>query len=457
MSAYIPESGFSDLAKVKRVARPIHHLLDSLPAKATFENIAVIGLGYVGLPLAVHLSYKFASVAGYDISEKRISEINRGYDATKEIGQAALERCGLRASASPAEIADASFYIVTVPTPINEARQPDLSPLKSACEVVGPHLQKGDVVVFESTVYPGVTEDFCAPILEKISGLKAGIDFGLGYSPERINPGDKVNTIDNVVKVVSGDTPRTLERVRAVYEMVVGAGLHAAASIKVAEAAKVLENTQRDINIALMNEMSLICNKINISTRDVIDAAATKWNFLPFTPGLVGGHCIGVDPYYLATLSEMIGHHPQVILAGRRTNDGMVRHVADSALRLMIERGESVRNLRIGVCGITFKEDVPDIRNSKTLELVNILRGYGMDPLVHDPHCDPDEAKALGFELCDTAEFTDLDVMILATPHGKYVDDKQFLKRIKPGGILMDVKGAYRKDECARTLKYWSL
>ncbi len=446
-----------NLVDAKRVERPLHLVLDNAPAKARFENIAVIGLGYVGLPLAVRLSEKFARVAGFDISAQRIAEINKGFDATHEISQMELRGSSLQASDNLSEAADASFYIVTVPTPINDARQPDLTPLSSACEMIGPYLKKGDVVVFESTVYPGVTEDFCAPILERTSGLKASEDFGLGYSPERINPGDKVNTIENVVKVISGDTPETLERVRAVYDMVIDAGLHAAPNIKVAEAAKVLENTQRDINIALMNEMSLICDKIDISTNEVIEAAATKWNFLPFTPGLVGGHCIGVDPYYLATLSEKIGHHPQVILAGRRTNDGMVRHVANAALRLMIERGSSVRDMRVGVCGITFKEDVPDIRNSKSLELVKLLREYSIEPLVHDPHCDRKEAKSLGFELCHTAELTNLDLMILATPHAKYTSDPRFLNRIRNNGILMDVRGAYRNSEKSKALTYWSL
>jgi UDP-N-acetyl-D-galactosamine dehydrogenase len=451
------DPGFAIAPEMVRAVEDIREGQNQPSGKATFESIALIGLGYVGLPLAVHLANKFERVCGLDVSEKRVAEINRGFDATYEIGNIALQRSGLRASANSDDVADATFYIVTVPTPINEARQPDLSPLQSACEAIGPLLNPGNVVVFESTVYPGVTEEFCAPILERLSGLKAGLDFGLGYSPERINPGDKHNTIDKVTKVVSADTPETLARVEAVYGLVVTAGLYAAPSIKVAEAAKVLENTQRDINIALMNEMSLICDKININTRDVIDAAATKWNFLPFTPGLVGGHCIGVDPYYLSMLAEKVGHHPQVILAGRRTNDGMVRHVANAALRLMIERGDAVRDMRVGICGITFKEDVPDIRNSKTLELVEILRGYGMTPVVHDPHCDPAEAKAHGFELCETEDFTDLDLMILSTPHRKYIEDTNFLDRIKPNGILMDVKGVYRHSESAKALTYWSL
>lgn len=448
-----------DLPSVVRTQYPFQLVEDSAQTsvKAAFETIAVLGLGYVGLPLAVRLAERFENVTGFDISEQRVCDIGNGHDATCEISAVELRGCGLRTSCNLAAVADASFYIITVPTPINEARQPDLSPLQSACEMLGKYLNKGDVVVFESTVYPGITQDFCAPILERESGLRSGVDFGLGYSPERINPGDKANTIENVTKVISGDSEDTLARVRGVYEQVVKAGLHEAPSIKVAEASKVLENTQRDINIALMNEMSLICDKVGIATNDVIEAASTKWNFLPFTPGLVGGHCIGVDPYYLATLAEKLGHHPQVILAGRRTNDGMVAHVADAALRLMIEKGGSVRDMRVGVCGITFKEDVPDIRNSKTLELVTHLRQYGLDPLVHDPHCDSAEAGSLGFELSRTADFTDLDLMILATPHRKYTSDPRFLNRIRTGGILMDVKGIYRNAGQARALTYWSL
>ena len=452
-------STLGDLDSVVQSQYPFQLVEDAAPAatKVAFETIAVLGLGYVGLPLAVRLAERFETVTGFDISDQRVRDIENGHDATHEISARELQNSGLQASTNLAAVSDASFYIVTVPTPINAARQPDLNPLQSACEMLGKYLQRGNVVVFESTVYPGVTEDFCAPILEQASGLKAGHDFGLGYSPERINPGDKVNTIENVTKVVSGDSEDTLTRVRNVYEQVVQAGLHAAPSIKVAEASKVLENTQRDINIALMNEMSLICDKVGITTGDVIEAASTKWNFLPFTPGLVGGHCIGVDPYYLATLAEKLGHHPQVILAGRRTNDGMVAHVADAALRLMIEQGGSVRDMRVGVCGITFKEDVPDIRNSKTLELVTQLRQYGLDPLVHDPHCDKREASSLGFDLSCTADFTNLDLMILATPHRKYVSDPRFLNRIRSGGILMDVKGIYRNAGQAQALTYWSL
>ncbi len=446
-----------DAQKIERVDTPIRFVLDNVKIKATFENVAVVGLGYVGLPLAVCLAEQFQNVAGFDISKQRVAEINNGYDATNELTKEVVQGSGLTASTEASSLADASFFIVTVPTPINNAHQPDLSPLQSACNMVGPYLKKGDIVVFESTVYPGVTEDYCAPILEKLSGLKAGEDFGLGYSPERINPGDKANTVENTIKVVSGDSQATIDRVIAVYDKVIKAGLHVAPTIKVAEASKVLENTQRDINIALMNEMSQICDKVGIETNDVIEAAGTKWNFLKFTPGLVGGHCIGVDPYYLASLAEQVGHHPQVILAGRRTNDGMVRHVADTTLRMLIKKAGDIREMRIGVCGISFKENVPDIRNSKALEVVDALRGFGITPLVHDPHCSPDVAVAAGYELCTAAEMSDLDAMVLATPHNEYIENPDFLKKIKEDGILVDVRGVYRDSVEAKELRYWSL
>jgi UDP-N-acetyl-D-galactosamine dehydrogenase len=444
-------------AKVTRVEPELHLVADNAPAKVALEKIAVVGLGYVGLPLAVQLAGEFEQVTGFDISARRVDQINGGFDASNEVDDDTLLKCGLRASRDLASIADASFYIVTVPTPINDSHQPDLSPLTSACEIVGQILRKGDVVVFESTVYPGATEEVCATLLEKVSGLSLGADFGLGYSPERINPGDKVNTLKSVMKVISGDSEATLRRVKAVYETVIDAGLHEASSIKVAEASKVLENTQRDINIALMNEMSMICDKVGINTHEVIEAASTKWNFIRMSPGLVGGHCIGVDPYYLANLAESLGHVPQLIMAGRRTNEAMVRHTADAALRLLIKQGGSITDKRVAICGITFKEDVPDMRNSKPLELIEVLRGYGIEPLIHDPHCGSDDAKAQGITLCSTEQLAGLDMMILTTAHREYMRDPGFLNRIRAGGILMDVKGAHRKSEKADTLTYWSL
>ena len=427
------------------------------PGKSHRESIAVIGLGYVGLPLAVHLAESFANVQGLDISTRRIAELHNGIDATNEIQTNDLLSCGLEVSDQTVDIADASFYIVTVPTPITANKQPDLSPLDSACRTVGPHLKKGDIVVFESTVYPGVTEDHCGPLLEQISGLKAGKDFGLGYSPERINPGDKVNTVNNVVKVISGDCDATIDRMYAVYSSVIDAGLHVCPSIKVAEASKVIENTQRDVNIALMNEVSVICDRIGIDSADVIEAASTKWNFVPFTPGLVGGHCIGVDPYYLASLAEKVGHNPQVIMAGRRQNDSMVAHIKDAVLRLLIEHGGSLKDKRIGVFGITFKEDVPDVRNSKTIELIKELKSYGLDIMIHDPHCSNDIAKSEGVELSDPDDMKDLDLMLLAVPHQKFREDKEFLSRIGNKGILVDLRGAYRKNPEIEKMTYWSL
>ena len=443
--------------RIEKLDRPIRLILDNVQHKAAFENVAVVGLGYVGLPLAVSLANKFQTVSGFDISTRRVDEINNGYDSTHELDPSAILSCGLRTSTDASSLAEATFFIVTVPTPINDANQPDMSPLVSACEMIGPYVKKGDVVVFESTVYPGVTEDFCAPLLEKASGLKWGEDFGLGYSPERINPGDKVNTVENTVKVISGDTPETMDRVKAVYNLVIKAGLHEAESIKVAEASKVLENTQRDVNIALMNEMSMICNKVGINTNDVIEAAGTKWNFLKFTPGLVGGHCIGVDPYYLASLAEKVGHNPQVILAGRRTNDGMVRHVADTTLRMMLKKGGDMTQMRVGVCGIAFKENVPDIRNSKAVEVIELLRGWGITPMVHDTHCSPEVAKMAGIELCSDEEMNDLDVMVLATPHKEYSEDPYFPRKIRKGGVFVDVRGVFRSSPEAEPFDYWTL
>ena len=385
--------------------------------KRTHERVAVIGLGYVGLPLAVHIAEEFETVIGLDISPNRVRDLREGRDTTNEIAAMRLVQSGLSITQDVADIKNATFYIVTVPTPITSNNQPDLTPLVSACEALGPALGKGDIVVFESTVYPGVTEEVCGPILERTSGLSAGGDFFLGYSPERINPGDKVNTLDKITKIVAGDSPETLNRMVDVYSHVISAGLHPCSSIRVAEGAKVLENTQRDVNIALMNELSLICDKVGIETQEVIDAAATKWNFVPYTPGLVGGHCIGVDPYYLASLAERVGLHPQVILSGRRINDGMVSHVANTALRFLINADTPVRHARVGVFGISFKEDVPDIRNSKGVELVDELSSLGLSLQVHDPFCPKQTAQSADIELSDLEDMNALDLMIVASPH----------------------------------------
>jgi len=391
-----------------------------------------------------------------DINTDRIRALRNGVDRTNEIGSDKLRSSGLRVTDSFSELAGATFFIVTVPTPITKAHQPDLSPLKDACLAIAPLLKKGDVVVFESTVYPGVTEDICGPLLSHHSGLIAGIDFHLGYSPERINPGDKDNTIDKITKIISADAPAALDRIEAVYGEIIQAGLYRSPSIKVAEGAKVLENTQRDVNIALMNELSLICDRIGIATKDVIDAAATKWNFVPFTPGLVGGHCIGVDPYYLASLAEEIGLHPQVILAGRRMNDEMVNHVTQAALKLLIKADISPQQARIGVFGITFKENVPDIRNSKAVELIRQLKAFDLEPMVHDPHCSIQAAIQQGVTLTVPEKMKDLDLMILACPHDSYLEDEAFLDQVRTNGSIVDVRGALSSREIG-TREYWTL
>jgi len=350
----------------------------------TKEKIAVVGLGYVGLPLAVALANKF-DVLGFDINPERVKALRLGEDWTNEISEAELRDSTLRFSDETSDLAGHTVYIVTVPTPIDKARRPDFEAILKACEIVGAVLEKGAVVVFESTVYPGVTEEICAPALEKASGLRSGIDFKLGYSPERINPGDKERPITAITKIVSGQDQETLDRLAAVYGAIVDAGIHRASSIKVAEAAKVIENTQRDVNIALMNEISKICDLVGIRTSEVLEAAGTKWNFLKFHPGLVGGHCIGVDPYYLTAKAEELGYHPQVILSGRQINDGMGAYVAQRVVKLLARRDQPIRDARVGILGFTFKENVPDIRNSKIVDIYRELRAFGADPIVHDP------------------------------------------------------------------------
>lgn len=425
--------------------------------KLTNENIAVIGLGYVGFPLSISLAKQYERVVGFDISERRVTTLKSGVDYTGEVESDKIIASTLTISNDEKDLADATFYIVTVPTPINKSRRPDLSPLESACALVGPHLKNGDVVAFESTVYPGVTEDICGPLLAEASGLKVSEDFFLAYSPERINPGDKQNPLESIVKNVSGDTEDTLARVAAVYEAVITAGIFRCSSIKVAEGAKVLENTQRDVNIALMNELALICDRIGVKTREVIEAASTKWNFIPFYPGLVGGHCIGVDPYYLSSLSEEVGHHPEVILAGRRLNDSMSGYVANSILKKMVQRGGSIRSARVGVFGITFKENVPDIRNSKSIDLVEELQAFGLNCLVHDPHVDVDDAKRAGIELVDMDQMKDLEIMVLSVAHSTYTDDPHFLDRIVPGGVLIDIKSVFVGHDLPDAMGYWAL
>lgn len=423
------------------------------------EVIAVIGLGYVGLPVALRFAEMYRTI-GFDIDERRIAELRAGHDATREVEDDDLARTSVEFTSQSAAIDAATFIIVAVPTPIDQDNRPDLRPLIGASRTVAPHLSVGDVVVYESTVYPGVTEEVCGPVLERVSGLSAGKDFFLGYSPERINPGDKEHTFERIVKVVSGQNAATLDRVAAVYNSVVHAGVHRASSIKVAEAAKVIENTQRDLNIALMNELALIFDRIGIRTKDVLDAAATKWNFLPFTPGLVGGHCIGVDPYYLTTKAEELGYRPEVILAGRRINDNMGAYVAQRTVKMLARAGITLETARVAILGLTFKEDVPDLRNSRVPDIIEELSQFGILPLVHDPLGDRELARdEYRVNLCDWEQIVDLDAIILAVCHSFYTDigQRQLLERVRSGGVVLDVKSVLDPDSIPDTLAYWSL
>ncbi len=423
------------------------------------ETICVVGLGYVGLPVAVAFSRRLPTI-GFDINQRRVTELRDGVDVTGEVESADLERATLRLTSDPADLAEATFYIVAVPTPIDKNSRPDLSPLLSASRSIAPYLCKGDVVVYESTVFPGVTEDVCGPVLEEASGLTRGVDFFLGYSPERINPGDKVHTFESIVKIVSGQNAATLDRVAAVYETVVEAGVHRAPQIKVAEAAKVIENTQRDLNIALMNELAFMFDRMDIRTKDVLEAAGTKWNFLPFSPGLVGGHCIGVDPYYLTEKAQELGYYPQVVLAGRRVNTAVGAFIAQSTLKMLRSHDMSPSNARVGVLGLTFKENVPDLRNSRVPDIVAELQAFGVKPLVHDPMCDAAEAEAeYGFVLSDWDQLTDLDAVIYAVGHQFYADlpVADLLARLRPNGVLIDVKSLIEPAELPDGMQYWSL
>ena len=424
------------------------------------ERIAVIGLGYVGLPVALAFAAKFPNTIGFDIDRRRIEALQAGDDWTGECEPAVLAASSIRFSADPADLADATFFVVAVPTPIDANNQPDLRAVQGASRTVGGALKAGDVVVYESTVYPGVTEEVCGPILAEISGLTAGEDFHLGYSPERINPGDKLHTIEKITKVVSGDDAATLDRVAVVYGAIIEAGIHRASSIKVAEAAKVIENTQRDLNIALMNELALIFDRLGIPTRDVLAAAGTKWNFLPFTPGLVGGHCIGVDPYYLTAKAQAVGYHPEVILAGRRINDSMAAYVGQRMVKLLAGHGHGIKGARVGILGLTFKENVPDLRNSKVPGIAAELRDFHIDVLVHDPMADAAEAEhEFGLTLSDLAAFRDLDGLVLAVAHNAYRTrpPAELLAMVKPGGVVIDVKSMLNAADMPDGMSYWSL
>ncbi len=424
------------------------------------EKIRVIGLGYVGLPVSLAFARRFDGTVGFDIDADRIAKLRRGVDATGEVGAEALQTAGLTLTDDPDDLAGGSLFIVTVPTPIDANKQPDLGPLRAACEIIGPRLSAGAVVVFESTVYPGVTEEFCGPLLEAASGLTRRRDFTRGYSPERINPGDRTHTFERIVKVVAGEDAATLARIEAAYGAAVEAGIHVAPSIKVAEAAKVIENTQRDLNIALMNELAVIFERLGIRTADVLAAARTKWNFLPYGPGLVGGHCIGVDPYYLTAKAESVGYHPDVILAGRRINDGMGRFVAQRTVKSIARAGMDLTGARVGILGLTFKEDVPDLRNSRVPDIVYELGEFGAVPLVHDPLADPDWARdAYGIELVGEGELTDLAAVVIAVPHRLFrsAGPATLTGGLRPGGVVVDVKSMLDPLDLPAGLTYWSL
>jgi UDP-N-acetyl-D-glucosamine/UDP-N-acetyl-D-galactosamine dehydrogenase len=424
------------------------------------RGLAVIGLGYVGLPVALALAKRFAPVYGFDISARRVAELRDGKDRTREVTEAELRETSLRLTTKPEDLREASFFIVTVPTPIDADRRPDLKPIVGACELIGPALRPGAVVVFESTVYPGLTREICGPLLEKSSGLKVGVDFKLGYSPERINPGDLVHRLDTITKVVAGQDAETLERVAGIYSAIVSAGIHRAPSIEVAEAAKVIENTQRDLNIALMNELAIIFDRLGISTSDVLKAAGTKWNFLPFSPGLVGGHCIGVDPYYLTARAEAVGYYPEVILSGRRINDGMGAFVAQRLIKLLIASERPIKGAKVGILGLTFKEDVPDLRNSRVPDIIAELKGFGVQPIVHDPMADAAEAMhEYGVELVGIERFANLDGVIYAVSHRllKERGDGFVFGMLGPGGVLIDVKSAINRAAVPARIAYWAL
>jgi len=427
----------------------------------TLPTVAIVGLGYVGLPVAVAFGRQRPTI-GYDLSKKRIENLRHHVDATGEVSTADLMQARqLRATPYPTELAEADFIIVAVPTPINAARQPDLSPLESASETVGRYMKPGATVVYESTVYPGATEEVCVPILERASGMRWRQDFHVGYSPERINPGDKTHTFTEIQKVVSGDDAATLEKVAELYASVVKAGVYQASSIRVAEAAKVIENTQRDLNIAFVNELAIIFERMGLDTHEVLKAAGTKWNFLPFRPGLVGGHCIGVDPYYLTHKAELMGYHPEVILAGRRINDSMGSHIARKTVQQMIHAGRNIKGARVNVLGLTFKEDVPDIRNSKVIDIIRELHEFGVETFVHDPQASPEDAlHEYGVRLADWDSLPAADALILAVSHRRYLEmpTQTLLRKVVRAGCIIDVKSvldaaALRKEG----LRVWRL
>jgi UDP-N-acetyl-D-galactosamine dehydrogenase len=424
------------------------------------EKISIIGLGYVGLPVALAFARKFPGTVGFDINCTRVEELKKGHDRNNETEGSTLTESTITLSCDPADLAATTMFVVAVPTPVDINNVPDLTPLVRASEFVGKHLTRGAIICYESTVYPGATEEVCGPVLEKVSGLKCGVDFKLAYSPERINPGDTVHTLETVVKVVSGQDDATLERVAAMYGGIVPAGVHRATSIKVAEAAKVIENTQRDLNIALMNELAVIFDRLGIRTVDVLEAAGTKWNFLPFRPGLVGGHCIGVDPYYLTAKAQQVGYQPEVILAGRRINNNVATFLATKMAKMLIASDIPVRRARVGVLGLTFKEDVNDLRNSKVPDILRELAAFGIDAVVHDPHADAAEAvHEYGIKMTKWEDIRNLDGLIVAVGHKAYQDmgQEKVLSLVRHGGVVIDAKSILDPGQLDRGLTYWSL
>jgi len=425
-------------------------------------SISLVGLGYVGMPIAIEFAKRGVDVIGFDINKEKIETYKSGIDPTHEVGDDTIKNSTVHFTSDEADLKKAKFHIVAVPTPVNDNHTPDLTPVEGASHVLGRNLTVGSVVVFESTVYPGVTEDVCVPILEQESGLKCGVDFKIGYSPERINPGDKVHRLNTITKIVSGMDEETLDCVAKVYEIVVDAGVHRAESIKVAEAAKVIENSQRDINIAFMNELSIIFNKMGIDTKSVLEAAGTKWNFLKFSPGLVGGHCIGVDPYYLTYKAEMMGYHSQIILSGRRINDGMGAYVAENCVKNLIAADKSVKNALVAILGFTFKENCPDTRNSKIFDIVKELREYGIEPAIADPVADSDEAERLyGIKFCDMSDVSNMDAIILAVAHDEFseLSIREMNAMFGAGQkVLLDLKGLFNRKEYENAgYRYWRL
>ena len=427
------------------------------------EKLSLVGLGYVGMPIAVAFARKI-KVVGFDLNEKKIELYKAGVDPTNEVGGEVIKNTTVEFTADPSKLKEAKFHIVAVPTPVNPDHTPDLTPVEGASRILGQNLQKGSVVVFESTVYPGVTEDICVPILEKESGLKCGVDFKIGYSPERINPGDKVHRLETITKIVSGMDEETLDTVAKVYELVVEAGVHRAESIKVAEAAKVIENSQRDINIAFMNELSIIFNKMGIDTKSVLEAAGTKWNFLKFQPGLVGGHCIGVDPYYLTYKAEELGYHSQIILSGRRINDDMGKYVAENLVKNLIKADIPVKSAKVAILGFTFKENCPDTRNTKVIDIYKELQEYGITPMVVDPAADAAEAKRLyGITFNTMEDIKEMDAVIVAVSHKQFLTlDKEKISSLYSKAhakkVLVDIKGIFdRKEYSTEDYIYWRL